>query len=335
MTTAFAGPRVAVPRPPLAVVAPSRPCCASATPSRRRPPPLRLSRRAFLLPVLAVAAATAVPAPNLAGADAARTAAAPAAVKEPLSDDARDEVVAALREVTRLQDAAFDFTNAGDFASAERYWDRLIAMNDQNAAAYSNRGNCRTSQGLFREAVADFDRAIALAPAEPDCHLGKGVALEGLRDFRGALDEYAAANERSIARYGAPDAVAINNRGNALGALGEWQAAAESFDRAASMSRENVFARANEAYALYEVGRREEGVEIMESLLRRYPTFCDVRAALVAVYRREAKRDEAENYWLTVLSEDVWYKERDWVRDIRRWPPALQRELDNFRSLRA
>jgi tetratricopeptide (TPR) repeat protein len=86
------------------------------------------------------------------------------------------------------------------------------------------------------------------------------------------------ASKRNIACYGAPDAVAIKNRGNALGALGEWQAAAESFHRAASMSRENVFARANEAFALYEVGRREECVKIMESVLRRYPTFSDVRS---------------------------------------------------------
>lgn len=314
------------------------PRCATEASARRRP---RLSRRAFVLPALAAAAGVAaVAVTGRASARASQvtpvqTSATAASTVPALTGEERDAAVAALKEVTRLQDAAFDFTNGGDFGSAEKYWNKLIAMNDSNAAAYSNRGNCRTSQGKFREAVEDFDRAIALAPAEPDCHLGKGVALEGLRDFRSALAEYAAANELSISRYGAPDAVAVNNRGNALGALGEWAQAAESFHLAASMSRENVFARANEAYALYELGRRDESVRIMESLLRRYPTFSDVRAALVAVYWTDDRRGEAENFWLTVLSEDVRYKAPDWVRDIRRWPPSLQRELDNFRSLRA
>lgn len=317
---AFAGLSAPL-RAPAARLNAGAPLCTNGGTPRRRP---RLSRRAFLLPALAAAAV---------GVARAARAETPDAV--PLSDEARDAAVAALKEVTRLQDAAFDFTNVGDFASAEKYWDRLIAMNDKNAAAYSNRGNCRTSQGRFKEAVQDFDRAIALAPAEPDCRLGKGVALEGLRDFRGALVEYAAANERSISRYGAPDSVAINNRGNALGALGEWEEAATCFHMAAVMSRDNVFARANEAYALYEMGRRKESVQMMESLLRRYPTFTDVRAALVSVYWTDARQGEAENYWLTVLSEDVRYKEQDWVRDIRRWPPSLQRELDNFRSLRS
>lgn len=58
-------------------------------------------------------------------------------------------------------------------------WTKIIEMNDTNAAAWSNRGNCRTSQGRFEEAVADFDRAVALAPEEPDPYLGRGVANEG------------------------------------------------------------------------------------------------------------------------------------------------------------
>lgn len=304
-------PAFSLPVPPARAA--SRTPCACATPPCRRAEPTR--RQALhLLAFAAVGAAAGMALPALA--------------------DAPDDAVAAFKEVTRLQDAAFDLTNLGKFADAEKYWDKLISMKDTNAAAYSNRGNCRTSQGKFAAAVEDFDEAIRLAPEEPDCYLGKGVALEGLRDFQGALKCYDVANTKSIARFGTPDSVAINNRGNALGQMGDWKGAADAFHTASVASRENVFSRANEAYALYQMGK-PEAIMMLETLLRRYPTFVDVRAALVAVYwADEDKRGMAETYWGQVLEEDIRYKDGDWVKDIRRWPPILDAQLDNFRKLR-
>lgn len=296
---------------------PRTPCACSASPVRRAAPsqPAARPSRRLALQLLAGAAAAAALRPALA--------------------DAPDEAVAAFKEVTRLQDAAFDLTNAGRFADAERYWDKLLSMDEGNAAAWSNRGNCRTSQGRFKEAVEDFDVAIRLAPEEPDCYLGKGVALEGLRDFRGALECYGEANSRSIAKFSTPDSVAINNTGNALGQLGDWEGAAKAFHTASVASRENVFSRANEAYALYQLGS-PKAVQMMETLLRRYPSFVDIRAALVAVYWADDEtRGTAETYWSLVLEEDggFRYKDQVWVHKIRRWPPLLETQLENFRTL--
>lgn len=61
-------------------------------------------------------------------------------------------------------------------------------LDPQNAAAYSNRGNTRTSMGKCIEAVADFDKAIELAPKEPDPNLGRGVARECLGKFAEAIE---------------------------------------------------------------------------------------------------------------------------------------------------
>lgn len=45
-----------------------------------------------------------------------------------------------------------------------------------------------TSMGKCVEAVTDFDRAIELAPKEPDPNLGRGVARECLGKFAEAIE---------------------------------------------------------------------------------------------------------------------------------------------------
>jgi tetratricopeptide (TPR) repeat protein len=253
-----------------------------------------------------------------------------------VSDKQRLAAIQALRGVTDLQNKAFGLTNRGAFVAADVVWTDIIALNDHNAAAWSNRGNCRTSQGRFTDAVADFDRAIELAPREPDPHLGKGVALEGLRRYEDALHEYDVSNECSLELYGVPDPVVFNNRGNVYGlGMGDWKRAVDSFHQAALLSREYVFARANEALATYQLGMREEGVRMMESLLRKYPDFPDLRAALVAVYWSQSeRRGDAETFWLTVMEQDSRYKDIRWVGTIRRWPPVLVQQLNNFLTLK-
>jgi tetratricopeptide (TPR) repeat protein len=294
-------------------------------------PPSTFRRRALLAAAAGavVAAAIAVPTPSMSGTPASTP-------TDALTGTDRIKAIKALRSVTEMQNKAFALTNRGAFADADAVWTDIIALNDTNAAAWSNRGNCRTSQGRFVEAVADFDRAIVLAPEEPDPHLGKGVALEGLRKYEDALHEYDRSNECSLALYGVPDPVVFNNRGNVYGlGMGDWARAIESFHRAALLSREYVFARANEALATYQLGKRAEGKRMMETLLRKYPDFPDLRAALVAVYWSEdGRQGDAETYWLTVLEQDSRYNDIKWVRSIRRWPPILVTELNNFLSLR-
>lgn len=85
-------------------------------------------------------------------------------------------------------DQAFKATNRFQWPEAEKAWTKVIELDPQNAAAYSNRGNTRTSMGKCVEAVADFDKAIGLASQEPDPNLGRGVARECLGQFQQALE---------------------------------------------------------------------------------------------------------------------------------------------------
>eukprot|EP00177_Eucheuma_denticulatum_P000778 GFKZ01001406.1.p1 GENE.GFKZ01001406.1~~GFKZ01001406.1.p1 ORF type:complete len:339 (+),score=46.59 GFKZ01001406.1:165-1181(+) len=247
--------------------------------------------------------------------------------------NATDAAVEQFREVTGLQDLAFEFTNQHKYPQAEYIWTKLISLNDRNAAAYSNRGNCRTSQGKFELALADFDRAIQLAPDEPDPLLGKGVALEGVNQFREALDCYQRANQRSVTKYGGQDPVALNNMGNAHAALGEWEDAVDSFKSATQLDGRFVFALANEALALYQLRRDEEALRKMRFLVRKYPSFGDMHAAIAMAAWEQGESAQAENEWYKAVEQDSRYEDTAWVRDVRRWPPRLIGALESFRTL--
>lgn len=216
-----------------------------------------------------------------------------------------EQAVQAFREVTALQDLAFEFTNQMRFSDAEVLWSKIISMNESNAAAYSNRGNCRTSQAKFKEALDDFERAIQLAPEEPDSFLGKGVALEGLRDYEGALRAYKRSYELSLQRFGEKDVVALNNIGNAYGGMGDWQSAYEYYQKAASAESKFVFALANQALASYELGDDKKALQTMRFLTRKYPGFGDMHAATAMVLWEQGDQGGAETEWYKAVQADV------------------------------
>ena len=64
------------------------------------------------------------------------------------------------------------------------------------------------------------------------------------------------------------------------------------------------------------------------TLLRRYPDFPDVRAALAAALWAMGNGGEAESQWLRV--EDPRYRDRAWLAATRRWPPRLVANLEAF-----
>ncbi|NET60783.1 MAG: hypothetical protein F6K47_33010, partial [Symploca sp. SIO2E6] len=67
-------------------------------------------------------------------------------------------------------------------------------------------------------------------------------------------------------------------------------------------------------------------------LIRQYPQFPDVRAALTAALWAEGKRGEAQSNWVAVIGLDQRYQDLDWVSNIRRWPPLMVEALREFLS---
>ncbi len=240
---------------------------------------------------------------------------------------------AASNQLDALVKKAFAATDAGEFSDAERYWTDLIKLYPENAAGWSNRGNSKISQNKSQEALIDYNKAVELAPNFPDPYLNRGAALESLGKWEEAIADY----DRVLA-IDPKDAAAYNNRGNAKAGLGKWEEAVADYQTAMKVNSRFSTAFGNNAIALYQIGSQtgnhDQAIKAMKNILRKYPNFTDVRAALTAALWADHKQGEAESNWVSVLNLDRRYQDINWVKNIRRWPPALVEALEKFLTLK-
>jgi tetratricopeptide (TPR) repeat protein len=223
---------------------------------------------------------------------------------------------------------AFTAIARGDFAEAETDWTTIIQHFPDNAAAWSNRGNVRVSQNKLQDAIADYNQAIKLAPDEPDPYLNRGAALEGLGQWQAAIADY-----DHVLALSPQDAAAYNNRGNAHAGLEEWDIALADYKQAMDLNPNYALARVNYALMLYQGGNVEQAAQLLRSLVRKYPSFADARAALTATLWGQGQQGEAESQWVSTVGVDKRYKDMAWVKGVRRWPPAIASALEKFLTL--
>lgn len=224
---------------------------------------------------------------------------------------------------------AFAATNGGDFEAAEGYWSAILEQDPNNAAAWSNRGNARISQNRVEAALEDYNQSVALAPNAPDPYINRGIAFEALGDWERAIADY----NQAIA-FAPEDPVAYNNRGNAKAGAGDWTGALADYRYAFEKSPGYAIAGANYALTLYQTQNTEAATRLVRTLVRKYPQFADMRAALTAILWAGGNRGEAESNWVSVLSLDPRYQDLEWVETIRRWPPVMVQALQQFLTLK-
>jgi tetratricopeptide (TPR) repeat protein len=235
---------------------------------------------------------------------------------------------AQVQRLNDLRQKAFTATELGNFPIAESYWTQLIELLPDNPVGWSNRGNSRVSQNKLEEAIADYNQSIELAPDAADPYLNRGTALEA----QGRWDE-AIADYKRVLELNPKDAMAFNNLGNAKAGQGRWDEAIADYQKAAQLAPNFAFARANYALALYQTGQTQEALRTMRNIVRKYPQFPDVRAALTAALWEQGKQGEAESNWVAVVGLDGRYKDLDWVKNVRRWPPVMVTALEKFLKL--
>ncbi len=235
---------------------------------------------------------------------------------------------ASVNTIAQLRKTAFEATRAGQFDLAEIQWSALIDQLPTEAAVWSNRGNVRVRQNNLTGAIADYTQAIALAPREVDPYLNRGAVLEAMGEWQQAMDDY-----NQVLRLNPDDPAAYNNRGNAEAGMGEWELAIADYQAAINLQPSFSLAYGNYALALYQVGDTPKAIQIMKSLVRKYPSFADMRAALTAALWQEGQGGEAESNWVAVVGLDSRYKDLSWVKNVRRWPPAMVSALEHFLTL--
>jgi len=124
-------------------------------------------------------------------------------------------------------------------------YDRALALQPRHAEALSNRGNTLKALRRFDEALDSFDKALAAQPDYPAALSNRGSVLFEVTRYEDALATY----DRSLAMR--PDqVVALYNRGGALQKLGRFEEAIASYDRALAINPGLVEAHANRGNTL-------------------------------------------------------------------------------------
>jgi tetratricopeptide (TPR) repeat protein len=141
-------------------------------------------------------------------------------------------------------------------------YDRALAIAPRFVAAWSNKGRCLADQGLREEALACYDQALALDPRSMNAWNNKGTFLAKCERWEEAIVCY----DRSLALY-ANAAIALFNKGVCLAKLGRPEEAIVCYDQAVTLDPDFAKAWNRKALYLHELGRWEEAITCYDRVL--------------------------------------------------------------------
>lgn len=176
-------------------------------------------------------------------------------------------------------------------------YERSIALKPRYPAAINNRGVVLLALRQPAKALASFEKAINLQPAFAEALYNRANALRELKRIPEALAAYA----RAIAvRPNYPEA--FNNRANALQEAGRPAEAIESYDKALALRPSYTDALENKAILLAEFGYADAARELLETVLGVEPRRA--RAHFHLVRMKRMTRDDPQLEILESLERD-------------------------------
>lgn len=168
--------------------------------------------------------------------------------------------------------------------------DRIPA--DDDAEGWAERGLQFAKVNNFEEAVASWDRALAIKPDYHPVWYNRGRALINLGRFEDAI----ASHDRAL-ELKPDDHLAWQNRGEALGNLGRWQEAFASFDNSLEFQPDDRFTWYHLAEALVHLQRIDEALSSLDQALKINPEFADAWKSRGNILRDLGRMEEANASW--------------------------------------
>ena len=172
-----------------------------------------------------------------------------------------DDVTSA--DFSRSGLAAF---NGGDLASAEAKLKAAVEADGQNAEALNNLGQVLVKAGKASEAIAYFDRAIAIADGMWAYRFNRARAYSEMRDWEKAIAGY-----NDAVRLFPGDYVTHFNLAKAREASGDLPGAVESYAKAAELAPGQGEFQLWYGRALDRSGRQQDAVAAYRRFLELEP----------------------------------------------------------------
>ncbi|KKL12434.1 hypothetical protein LCGC14_2535810, partial [marine sediment metagenome] len=146
--------------------------------------------------------------------------------------------------------------------------DQDMAEEPVDAAGYRHRGTRRLREGEVERALADFSRALELAPKDISASWCRAKAFQQLGRWEESLADYRKVVELAVAPTGCD---ALRSRGYALLQLGDLNAALNDFDKALAADPEDAESRLYRGKTLEGLGRLEEAIQDYTEVIRIAP----------------------------------------------------------------
>jgi len=207
------------------------------------------------------------------------------------------------QEATPLQraqiktDLAAGYYERGQFDVALEVLDESQKIEPNYAKTYNVYGLVYTMLGETPKAESNFQRALALAPSDPEIRANWGAYLCATGRAREAIPEFEAALRDPL--YKSPE-IALINAGKCTAVLGDPKKADEYFRRAIGVSPGNPVAAYNLALLAYRESRLDDARTWMRPVMRDAAPRAEALFLGMCIERKQGDK-QAEASYLTQL----------------------------------
>ena len=198
-----------------------------------------------------------------------------------MTNDLRPSARAAANTLHGILSAAVAHIQGGRLDEAAAVLQSAAGVALKNPVGRNIMGDIRLRQGRPRDALREFDAAIALVRTLPEAHCNRGVALQELGQLADAL----AAEDRALALK--PNyATAHFNRGNILRDLRRPDDAIAAYDRALKAQPAYAEALVNRGTALVDLGKEVDALTDFRRALAARPGCAAAHVGAAMAYSR-------------------------------------------------
>ena len=184
------------------------------------------------------------------------------------------------------------------YHDVETLWRTTISKNPDSWMAYNNLGTRLLEIGRTQEAIANFQKALQIAPDYANGHNNLGKAL-----LQAGRTEESLAHLRRALELDPNYATAYNNLGNTLLQMGRVQEAIDQYKKASEIAPYYIQAYNNLGAALLQVGRVEESLANLQKALTIDPQYPEAHNNLANTLLRMGRVDEALAHYSKALDE--------------------------------
>ena len=170
----------------------------------------------------------------------------------------------------------------GNVRAAADIYDLIASRFPNSAEVHNNRGVLQQLLKRYPEALASYEKAIALKPDYANAHFNRAFILKLLNRYEEALAGY----DKAIA-LNPGHADAHNNRAALLQDMRRYGEAIASYDRAIAAKPDYAMAYHNRGTAMLSKGNMVEAEKMFRKALELKPDFSDPRHSLSTMRRNQ------------------------------------------------